>query len=1480
MAVEVRDFPGVMPAAASPLDPLLLSPAAFGWPDHFAPSYWYEHAPFAFWLIGAQRPRVLVELGAHAGFSFAAFCQQAAAEGLETRCFAVDTWAGDPHNGVTDERLYESLRHTIGAKYGGFARLIRATFDDARAHFADGSVDLLHIDGYHTYEAVRRDFESWRAKLSERAVVLFHDTNVRTRDFGVHAFWAEVASLWPSFEFLHGHGLGVLGVGADQPEPLRRLFAAGRDPAETAQVRAAYARLGAAIDTAARLKQAEEAPAVGGGAPGVEAAALRAEVRSLLRALRAQRRAAAASERVEAERLVPHPLFDPAWYAERNPDVVAAGEDLLQHYLRIGDAEGRSPSPLFDPVWYRARYPDAAADDGPALSHFLRVGAGEDREPHPLFDPAYYRRQCGMAQADAVRLMTHYAERGWMAGLRPHPLFDPDWYVNAYGDLVGDPLTDFVRTAGARDPNPAFLGAWRRERFDGGALSPIGAYRLNPAECAPNPLFDAAWYASAYGVGADRALEDYLSAPRGSRNPHPLFDSAFYLERAPDVAEAGDEPLGHYLRRGAFEGRRPHPLFDPGWYWRNNPDVAGQDALRHYLEWGAAEGRDPHPLFDQAFYASQVGAGPEPPAPLPATRPVSDPTADAAPGSLTFAFTSIALNYAPKACVLARTLRRHAPTMRLCVVVAEPCEGAARAALLESFDEVIAINELGIEDWRSWIFQHDLVEACTAVKGQALVTLLERPACRGVFYFDPDIAILSDLGELLAALEQRSILLTPHLSEPEESRAGIEDNELSALRCGTFNLGFLGVRASAEGVRFARWWRDRLRDFCRADIPSGLFTDQRWADLAPSFFEDLSILRDPGYNVAPWNVSRRPVVGDFERGFTAAGRPLVFFHFSGFDSGANAAMTEKYAGDNAAVAALRAWYAEATRTESAARPWRLGFFDDGGRISATHRRRYRDDPNLRARFPDPFAAEPSGGFSAWLRAAGSPVTGDGAAATLAHYLTHGERQGLKPNPHFDPEFYRANNGDLEPGVSPLVHYATVGWREGRQPSADFEPALYRTQLGVEEAREEPIGHYRRRGRALGLRVNRRFDPMFDQGVADGFAAALSEGRPVILMLNHALGGGTERHVLDLVRLIEAEADVLLLRPGPFGRLRLSLLNPMRLGHLTFGADQIEPLIGVLRRFRVSRCHVHHVLGMEEAARAVIAGLGVPFDFTQHDYFVVSPQPFLAEAGGRFVGEDLAGAESALVAASQASQAPSSLACWRDQMAWLWRDADRWIAPSADVAQRMARLGVGRTPLVARHPEPDRPLSRPAPRRLDPGEPLTVALIGAISRSKGADVLLEAARLGAARGAPLRFTVLGTIDDPHRAALPLGVSVSDWYEEADFAAMLARSKPDLAWFPAQVPESYSYTLSAALQAGLPILASALGAFPERLAGADWAWLAPWDLSAAEWVDLLLALRERHFLTGAPPERIAMEAPALHDEPAFYPHAYLAPARLAR
>lgn len=248
MNMLVRDHAGI-----SACDFLL--DASFWRPQQLMHSAWLGHAPFAFWLMSVLKPRSVVELGVHTGFSYLSFCQAVRALELDCTCKGIDTWLGDEHSGFYSDDVYRKLAKA-NSENADFSRLIRSTFKDALSQVDDGSVDLLHIDGLHHYTDVRQDFESWTPKLSSRAIVLFHDTGVPR--FGVGKLWAELCAEHLHFTFHHSHGLGVLGHGKDIPLKLKQLFWLDNIPAISDSVRSAYERLGEAVADQQKVAELEQ----------------------------------------------------------------------------------------------------------------------------------------------------------------------------------------------------------------------------------------------------------------------------------------------------------------------------------------------------------------------------------------------------------------------------------------------------------------------------------------------------------------------------------------------------------------------------------------------------------------------------------------------------------------------------------------------------------------------------------------------------------------------------------------------------------------------------------------------------------------------------------------------------------------------------------------------------------------------------------------------------------------------------------------------------------------------------------------------------------------------------------------------------------------------------------------------------------------------------------------------------------------------
>jgi hypothetical protein len=322
-------------------------------------------------------------------------------------------------------------------------------------------------------------------------------------------------------------------------------------------------------------------------------------------------------------------------------------------------------------------------------------------------------------------------------------------------------------------------------------------------------------------------------------------------------------------------------------------------------------------------------------------------------------FTSFTFSYLSRARVLARSLRHHHPDWVIWAAITDRApEGFTFDITAEPFDRVIWTHELFGKGADAWVFGHDIVEACTAVKGKVMARLLEEPDCEQAFYFDPDIALFAPVTGMIEALREpgTSILLTPHQLEPDTARQAVIDNEIGSLAHGVFNLGFIAVRNDDNGRAFATWWAERLTDWCHDDLPRGLFTDQKWCNLIPCFFDGVRIIRDPGCNVASWNLSRRRVDITGEGDILVNGSALKFYHFTKMGPVGDV-MTQRYAGSETPVYELWVWYKRAVAAEDDARIpprwWYYGTFGDGLPVPRSARKLYRERIDLRRAFPNP-----------------------------------------------------------------------------------------------------------------------------------------------------------------------------------------------------------------------------------------------------------------------------------------------------------------------------------------------------------------------------------------------------------------------------------------------------------------------------------------------------------------------------------------------
>jgi GT2 family glycosyltransferase/SAM-dependent methyltransferase/glycosyltransferase involved in cell wall biosynthesis len=327
-------------------------------------------------------------------------------------------------------------------------------------------------------------------------------------------------------------------------------------------------------------------------------------------------------------------------------------------------------------------------------------------------------------------------------------------------------------------------------------------------------------------------------------------------------------------------------------------------------------------------------------------------------------------------------------------------------------------------------------------------------------------------------------------------------------------------------------------------------------------------------------------------------------------------------------------------------------------------------------------------------------------------------------------------------------------------------------------------------------------------------------QPVVLLVTHALGGGTERHIRDLVAAVGESVNFLRLEPAP-GGVRLSVPGLPGLPAIVLLPEAVTQVAELLGSFGIDRVHVHHWLGLGMDLRHLIDALGVPFDVTVHDFYSVCPRINLMRSpDSGYCGEPGPGDCNACIA-TRFDPGLTDITQWRAGTTWLLNEAERVICPSEDAKRRMARYAPHARLLAVPHePVADRSW-RVVARPLRPGERMRIGILGVVAKHKGLDALAAAASIDPRR---YEFVVIGFCEPPLPRRVRRAVRETGPYRDPELGRLLDESGVHVVWFPARWPETYSYTLSAALAAGLPIIAPPLGAFPERLAGRPLTWSA--------------------------------------------------------
>lgn len=495
-------------------------------------------------------------------------------------------------------------------------------------------------------------------------------------------------------------------------------------------------------------------------------------------------------------------------------------------------------------------------------------------------------------------------------------------------------------------------------------------------------------------------------------------------------------------------------------------------------------------------------------------------------------YTSCAINYYAKACALLESINLNSPnttlTLCLCDELPSDCD-----PLSDGFDRLWLPGDLGYD--QNWIFQHNIMELCTGVKGRALLRLMQEESDADLFvYLDPDVYVYNDLAVISEYLGSSSIGLVPHILKVETSDIGVRMTEMSVTEHGIYNLGHLVVRPDENGQALAKWWAERLDQYCFDDKTIGLFTDQRWMDLVPAAFEGVKILRVPNLDVASWNIGGRKVVQDEpgnERSFKVDDWPLVTYHFSGTGpSGTHRRVRDIFSPSCGAMAEIERLYEDAISRHKQKYfekiPPAYDYFHNAEAIPAQARKIYRLHDDLQQAFPNPFAMGPGYSYFDWLQEhrpgmvnglripesridrafdhlfdsdyyvgrykdVQASIDKGNYKNALEHYINEGSALLYDPCEFFVSRYYMDQAKYLDgfnlrrlprnKASTLLWHYLTVGLQHGIEPIEFFDSTFYMKEhpdiamlvrLG---AVSTPLAHFR----FDGCNENRKPGPILD-----------------------------------------------------------------------------------------------------------------------------------------------------------------------------------------------------------------------------------------------------------------------------------------------------------------------------------------------------------------------------------------------------------------
>lgn len=775
-------------------------------------------------------------------------------------------------------------------------------------------------------------------------------------------------------------------------------------------------------------------------------------------------------------------------------------------------------------------------------------------------------------------------------------------------------------------------------------------------------------------------------------------------------------------------------------------------------------------------------------------------------------FTSCTNNYIPKARVLASSLKKFHPDWEFCLLLGEtPPQGFDIQQ--EPFDRILFFEDIHIPEYHAWLFRHRVVEICTAAKGPALNYFVSIERQKKVIYLDPDIMVLNSLSPLEKLLDEHDILLTPHQLAPQQSHQAILDNEICSLKHGIYNLGFVAVAGRDQGYTFSQWWSNRLYSFCYDDIPNGLFTDQRWCDLAPAFFPHLHIIRDPGYNAATWNLTDREITQDEGGRFMANKLPLRFYHFTGYDSGAGQRMAEIYGKKMPAVAEL--WKIYASQLESfdhatlKREKWRGMFFDDGTPISDDMRFCYRNSRELQETFPNPFKtifAENS--YLTWYQKKNS-------SSKLQKVNQYTNKISTAYNL---VRLYINRHGGISKGLPKLFSLTLTTFKQ-----KGFKGIIDKFRAAKHHAAQRKHCEY-----TLGALISQATskDCTFRNLLQKYFSLESKS----ICIIDHQYGGGAENYTTYKINKFQQSGKSILRITWDLLENNITATAYTPEGCAAFKAESIREVCSAdwlhfskvilnelvtwsIAKQRVPQNPYWAVPLLLHDIRQLVEKHSAVLEIPIHDYFSLCPSYTLLNAKDTFcnlpVEVDTVCKKCLSEHADIDIQADFDLKEWRIAWQKIFDCADNIIffsKASLDLVQKVFVFDDSKIRV-----QPHEPLGEwGAKYEIPQNSPMTIAVIGTIATHKGAKIISDMLPLLAEDE---KVVVIGEYYG--KISSNEKMCVHGRYQRAELPQLLAHYNVSIGLVPSICPETFNYVTQECMLLGLPTVAFNLGAQGDRI-----------------------------------------------------------------